>query len=178
MFENDYVFKGKYANIVTRLTSEIDSKTKFKLFERNIDVLIIAPIIGYLYGRRANREESGQNTDNVKKINYQQMSNESSTLNFNYQLIMLLHDREKLSIEDRLDRAFRYTQDNPEKETCDRIYEQYIFGGIEVLEEKLLNDATNVDDYINNIYNFICDYNDRYNKTISEEEILKLCMNN
>ena len=177
MFENDYVFKGKHANMVTRLTSEIDSETKFKLFDRNVDVLIIAPIVGFLYGRTARRDESVQ-TDNVKKINYQQMSNESDNLKFNYQLIMLLHDKDKIAIEQRLNRAFRYTKDSPEIEECYKIYEQYILGGIEVLDEKLLVDATNVDDYINNIYNFINDYNDRYNKTISEEDILKLCMGN
>ncbi len=177
MFENDYVFKGKHANMVTRLTSEIDSETKFKLFDRNVDVLIIAPVVGFLYGRTARRDESVQ-TDNVKKINYQQMSNESDNLKFNYQLIMLLHNKDKIAIEQRLNRAFRYTKDSPEIEECYKIYEQYILGGIEVLDEKLLVDATNVDDYINNIYNFINDYNDRYNKTISEEDILKLCMNN
>ena len=177
MFENDYVFKGKHANMVTRLTSEIDSETKFKLFDRNVDVLIIAPIVGFLYGRTARRDESVQ-TKKKKKINYQQMSNESDNLKFNYQLIMLLHDKDKIAIEQRLNRAFRYTKDSPEIEECYKIYEQYILGGIEVLDEKLLVDATNVDDYINNIYNFINDYNDRYNKTISEEDILKLCMNN
>lgn len=177
MFENDYVFKGKHANMVTRLTSEIDSETKFKLFDRNVDVLIIAPIVGFLYGRTARRDESVQ-TDNVKKINYQQMSNEADNLKFNYQLIMLLHEKDKIEIEQRLNRAFRYTKDSPEIEECYKIYEQYILGGIEVLDEKLLVDATNVDDYINNIYNFINDYNDRYNKTISDEELLKLCMGN
>ena len=177
MFENDYVFKGKHANMVTRLTSEIDSETKFKLFDRNVDVLIIAPIVGFLYGRTARRDESVQ-SDNVKKINYQQMSNEADNLKFNYQLIMLLHEKDKIEIEQRLNRAFRYTKDSPEIEECYKIYEQYILGGIEVLDEKLLVDATNVDDYINNIYNFINDYNDRYNKTISDEELLKLCMGN
>ena len=177
MFENDYVFKGKHANMVTRLTSEIDSETKFKLFDRNVDVLIIAPIVGFLYGRTARRDESVQ-TDNVKKINYQQMSNEADNLKFNYQLIMLIHEKDKIEIEQRLNRAFRYTKDSPEIEECYKIYEQYILGGIEVLDEKLLVDATNVDDYINNIYNFINDYNDRYNKTISDEELLKLCMGN
>lgn len=177
MFENDYVFKGKHANMVTRLTSEIDSETKFKLFDRNVDVLIIAPIVGFLYGRTVRRDESVQ-TDNVKKINYQQMSNEADNLKFNYQLIMLLHEKDKIEIEQRLNRAFRYTKDSPEIEECYKIYEQYILGGIEVLDEKLLVDATNVDDYINNIYNFINDYNDRYNKTISDEELLKLCMGN
>lgn len=176
MFERDYNFKGKHANIVTQLTTEIDSDTKFKLFERNIDVLIIAPIVGYLYGRLAKRDDNGPATDNVKKINFDQMNRESKTLNFNYELIMLLHDKDKLSIEERLDRAFRYNSDAPEKEECNKIFEQYVLGGIEVLEEKLLKDATKVDDYILNIYNFLSDYNDRYNKTISEDEILDLCM--
>lgn len=176
MFERDYNFKGKHANIVTQLTTEIDSDTKFKLFERNIDVLIIAPIVGYLYGKMAKRDEEGAATDNVKKINFDQMNRESKTLNFNYELIMLLHNKDKLSIENRLDNAFRYSSGSEEKKECDKIFEQYVLGGIEILEEKLLKDATTIDDYINNIYNFISEYNDRYNKEISEEDILEMCM--
>ena len=62
------------------------------------------------------------------------------------------------------------------KEECTKIFEQYVLGGIEILEEKLLKDATTIDDCINNIYNFISEYNDRYNKEISEEDILEMCM--
>mgnify|MGYP004478651639 FL=1 len=179
MFDKDYTFKGKHANIVTQLTTELDSETKFKLFERNIDVLIIAPIIGYLYGKMSEKDESGQiTTDNVKKINFDQMNRESYTLNYNYELIMLLHNKDNESIEKRLDRAFRYAKGSPEKEECYKIFEKYVLGGIEVLQEKLLNGATNVDDYIYNISNFISDYDDRYNKTISENEILDLCIEN
>lgn len=177
MFERDYNFKGRHANIVTQLTTEIDSDTKFKLFERNIDVLIIAPIVGFLYGRMAKRDDEGPTTDNVKKINFDQMNRESKTLNFNFELIMLLYNKEKLSIEDRLDNAFRYSAGTPEKEECYKIYEQYVLGGIDVLYEKLLKDASTVDDYINNIYNFVSEYDERYNKKISEDEILELCMN-
>ncbi len=178
MFERDYTFKGKHANIVTRLTAEIDSETKFKLFERNIDVLIIAPIVGYLYGKMSKRDDESPAIDNIKKINFDQLNRELKTLNFNYELIMLLYDKEKLSIENRLDNAFRFSNNSIEKEECNRIYEQYILGGLEILDEKLLKSATTVDDYINNIYNFICEYNDRYNKLISDEDILNLCMNN
>ena len=180
MFDRDYNFRGKHANIVTQLTAEIDSDSKFKLFERNIDVLILAPIVGFLYGRMADRDESGQVTvDNIKKINFDQINRESYTLNYNYELIMLLHDKDKLVIEERLDRAFRYAKGSNEKAECYKIFEKYVLGGIEVLKEKLLDNdnPTSVDDYINNIYYFLQDYNDRYNNAISENEILDLCIN-
>ena len=83
------------------------------------------------------------------------MNRESYTLNYNYELIMLLHNKDNESIEKRLDRAFRYAKGSPEKEECYKIFEKYVLGGIEVLQEKLLNGATNVDDYIYNISNFI-----------------------
>ena len=178
MAERDYNFKGRHANIVTRLTTEIESNTKFKFFDRNIDVLIIAPIVGYLYGRMSDKDDSGQVTvDNVKKINFDQLDRESYTLNFNYELIMLLHEKEILPIENRLDRAFRYAKGTPEWKECYNIYEKYVLGGIDVLGEKLLDNATTIDDYIMNIYNFLTEYNERYNATISESEILDLCTN-
>lgn len=180
MFDRDYNFKGIHANIVTQLTTEIDSETKFKLFDRNIDVLILAPIVGFLYGRMANRDDSGQITvDNIKKINFDQINRESYTLNFNYELIMLLHDKDKTSIDERLNRAFRYTKGSEEKQECDNIFEKYVLGGIEVLKEKLLerDNPTSIDDYINNIYYFIQDYNDRYNNMISDDEVIDLCLN-
>ena len=179
MFDRDYTFKGKHAKIVSQLTIELDSETKFKLFERNIDVLIIAPIIGYLYGRMSEKDETGQVTiDNIKKINFDQLNRESYTLNYNYELLMLLHNKDKDSIETRLDRAFKIANGTLEKEECYKIFEKYVLGGIEILQEKLLNEATNIDDYIYNISNFISDYNDRYNKIISENEILDLCIKN
>lgn len=176
IFDRDYNFKGKHANIVTKLTSEIDGETKFKFFERNIDVLILSPIVGLLYGRMAQKDDSGEVTsDNVKKINFDQMNRESINLNFDYQLIMLLHDKENTSIETRLDRAFRFSNESPEKKECDDIFESYMLGGIEVLEEKLLQNATSVDDYIENMHSFIVEYYERYNNTITEEDILNLC---
>ncbi len=178
MFERDYNFKGRHAVIVTQLTSEIDTDTKFKIFERNVDVFIIAPIVGFLYGRMSKKDEEGPATDNIKKINFDQMNRESKTLNFNYELIMLLHNKENLSIDQRLDNAFRYSTGTEEKNECYKIFEQYLLGGIDVLAEKLLKDASTVDDYINNIYNFISEYNDRYNKKISDQDILDLCINN
>lgn len=178
MFDRDYTFKGRHSNIVTKLTSEIDGETNFKIFERNIDVLIISAIIGYLYGRMSNKDDSGLVTsDNVKKINFDQINKESNTLNYNYELIMLLHEKNTVSIEERLNRAFRYEDGSDEKKQCFAIFEKYVLGGIDILNEKILVDANNVDDYINNLYNFLNEYNERYNSNITDNEIIDLCTN-
>lgn len=177
MFDvNNYVFKGKHARIVTDLTQELDSETKFALFVRNIDVLIIAPIIGFLYGRMAEKDNSATvSVDNVKKINYQQLTGEADKLQYNYQLIMLLHDKDKIDIEERLNRAFKYNNGTPEKDECDAIFEKYILGGIEVLGEKILenNKPITVDDYIENMYYFVEDYKKRTSTLLSTEEIIE-----
>ena len=173
----DYVFKGKHGSIVTQLVTEINSDNiKFRFFKRNIDIYLLAPVVGYLYGRMAERDNSPDNLqDNVKKINYQQMATNFQTIKFNYSLIMLLHEKDHIEIEKRLDRAFRYTEKDPEAGECDEIFEKYLLGGVEVLKEKLLDNASTIDEYISNMYNFVTDYNERYNLEMNDKEILDLC---
>lgn len=170
----EYQFKGKHADIVTRLTSELDTQTKFKLFERNIDVYILAPIVGFVFGRQA-LVDNTNHTENIKKINFDQLDREQEVLSYNFSLLMLLHDKDTVAIEERLNRAFRYSARDEEIKELNDIYESYVLGGIEVLEEKLLDNAINPDDYINNLYKFIDDHNTRYHEGIKEEDILDLC---
>lgn len=42
---SEFSFKGKHADYVRKLTSELDTRTKFKIFQYNVDVLIFAPIV-------------------------------------------------------------------------------------------------------------------------------------
>ena len=51
MFDSQYRFYGKHAQEVSLLTNVFDNVGKGKLFNRNLDVYINAPIIGFLYGR-------------------------------------------------------------------------------------------------------------------------------
>ena len=51
MFDKEYLFRGRHAERVNILTAKFDDSTK--LFERNFDVYIMAPIVGFLYGRKA-----------------------------------------------------------------------------------------------------------------------------
>lgn len=173
--KSSYEFRGIHGDIVVKLTSEIDEATHFKLFARNIDVLFIAPIVGYLYQKREEKDMgSTSSAEDVKKINMEQLMKNADIINFNYELIMLLHEKNKVDIEERLNRAFRYSNGTPEKEECEKIYESYILGGLSILKEKLLDGAVSVDDYMRNIHDFIEEYNDRYVNEIKDEQIFEL----
>ncbi len=174
-----YVFYGVHGEIISKLTSEIDETTGFKLFRRNIDVLFIAPIVGYLYNRKDEKKsDENANNDENKKINYEQLQKNIDILNFNYQLIMLLDGKkENISIDERLNRAFRYADGTPEKEECEKLFENYILGGLMVLKEKLLDGAVHVEDYMTNMYQFINEYHNRYEKEITDLDLDNLLKN-
>lgn len=175
-----YVFYGNHGEIISKLTSEIDETTHFQLFKRNIDVLFIAPIVGYLYNRKDEKKSDEiASSDDNKKINYEQLQKNIDILNFNYQLIMLLDGKKQnLDIDERLNRAFRYADGTPEKEECEKIYENYILGGLLVLKEKLLDDAVRLEDYMSNMYNFINEYHNRYEKEITDSDFINLLKQN
>ena len=63
MFDKEYSFRGKHAEYVVKLTAEYDDK-HHKLFNTNYDVYAIAPIIGFLYQRKAE-------LDKLKEKGYQ-----------------------------------------------------------------------------------------------------------
>ena len=52
MFDKQYRFTGTHAEKVNALTSVFDEAAKAKLFERNLDVYINAPIVGFLHKRK------------------------------------------------------------------------------------------------------------------------------
>ena len=162
--KTDYSFIGKHGEYVSKLKSVIDESTNFTIFQRNVDVLFIAPIVGYLYNRMEEKDLNNPDNDDNKKINFQQLNSNKDILTFNYELIMLLHDKSKVDLEERINRAFRYADGTPEKEECEKIYEKYILGGISVLKEKILDNATTIEDYMSNMYSFISECNDRMEK--------------
>lgn len=85
MFDKEYSFRGKHAEYVVKLTAEYDDK-HHKLFNTNYDVYAIAPIIGFLYQRKAELDKTGDAT----KIFPDKLIKEQQNLLFNYRLIMLL----------------------------------------------------------------------------------------
>lgn len=169
MFDKEYYFKGKHADIVITLTSQFNSDINSKLFQRNIDIYLIAPIIGFLYGRKA---EVSIGTERV--INHTQLIYEKLNLIFNYRLIMMLDKNNEPDELERINKAFRYI--NTDKATDDEnLYESYVRGGIEILNEKLILPSKNPEDYILNLYDFLEEFDERYNQATDAIDIIKLC---
>lgn len=169
MFDKEYSFRGKHCEYVIKLTAEYDSK-KHKLFTTNYDVYAIAPVIGFLYGRTAELDKSGDST----KIFPDKLLKEQQNLLFNYRLIMILDKNHEPDFNERLNKAFRYY--GSEKGAPDEeLYESYVRGGVEVLYEKLIANATSEEDYLKNLYDFLEEFDERYNEAVSTESIIDLC---
>lgn len=169
IFSGEYSFRGSHADKVIRLTAAFDKKNN-QLFKRNLDVYLLAPIVGFLYQRTADLDRS---SDSNTKIFPQQISNEQSAMWQTYRLIMLLDKRNDPDFDNRVDKAFRnYSKLQPQDSDA-QLYESYVRGGIDVLYEKLIETARSEDDYLKNLYDFMEEFEDRYGQ--STDDIIDLC---
>ncbi len=167
IFHDDYQFKGTHAEKVNRLTG-VFNKTNDRLFNRNLDVYILAPIVGFLYNRTAELDTGGKPTN----VLYAAMSKETSTLWFNYRLIMLLDKQHESNFEKRIDKAFRhYGKDHATAD--EERYESFVRGGVDVLYEKLIESSHTEEDYLKNLYDFMEEFEERYGQ--NADEIIDLC---
>lgn len=168
MFDKEYAFKGKHSQMVQDLTKKFDVKNN-QLFKRNFDVYLLAPIIGFLYQRKADVDTTAD--INPTKIFGDILINNTDDLMFNYRLIMLLDKNNEPSSEKRIEKAFRGNKD----ESDEALYESYVRGGVEVLYEKLMYRVNSPDDYVNRLYDFLEEFDERYNQNIDMDQTLEFC---
>ena len=169
LFEKDYAFKGAHADKVKLLADSKFDKTH-KLFDRYMDVYLLAPIVGFLKGRRADVDKSTPTNANILAAIMIQYRSE---LLFTYRLIMLLDKEYEPDQTERINKAFRYYGDEEKSKKDMERFEEYVRGGVDYLYEKLYSDATLPEDYINNLYDFVEDFHDKYGDLT--KEILELC---
>ena len=58
------------------------------------------------------------------------------------------------------------------------MFDSYVLGGVEVLYEKLVDGLTDPAEYINRMYDFAEEFNERFNEGITSKDILDLCRAN
>ena len=89
-------------------------------------------------------------------------------------MIMILDKNHESDFNERLNKAFRYY--GSEKAAPDEeLYESYVRGGVEVLYEKLIANTTSEEDYLTNLYDFLEEFDERYNQSVSTDSIIDLC---
>lgn len=169
MFDKEYSFRGSHAEKVNKLTADFDGQ-KNKLFARNYDVYLLAPIVGFLYGLKADIDKGEETTKIFPDI---LMKNKDDLL-FNYRLIMLLDKENEKNMEERVNKAFRHYGSELAKADED-LYDRYVRGGVDKLFEKLIEGAKNSDDYLRNLFNFMEEIEERYSQAVSTDSIIDLC---
>lgn len=173
MFDKEYRFKGRHAIRMGKLTARFDEESKASVFDRNIDVFINAPLVGFLYNRKADLDDTRNPQSNEiesQHIMGDRVLGSRDELLFSYRLIMLLDKGYEPSLNKRVDKAFRTNEPTQEDEN---LFYSYTRGGIDVLYEKIIEDANKPDDYIKNLSSFIKDFNDRFNESINKEELIQ-----
>ena len=176
MFDKQYRFKGRHALRVDQLTSAFDGESKAQLFGRNVDIYTNAPLIGFLYGRTAELDDT-KNPETNQVYNQNVMGDRviysQEELMFNFRLIMLLDKQYEPDEDKRIDKAFRHMGEDPKDEER---FDSYVRGGVDVLYEKLIEGATDPEEYINKLFEFVEEFQDRFNSEVSNDDILQLCV--
>ena len=175
MFDKQYRFKGRHAVRVDQLTSAFDTVSKAKLFDRNVDVYTNAPLVGFLYGRLADPDDE-KNPENGQVYNQNVMGDRviysQEELMFNFRLIMLLDAAYEHDKEARINEAFRHMGEDPADEER---FDSYVRGGVDVLYEKLIEGANSPDDFVTKLFEFLAEFDERFNSSVSSDDILSLC---
>lgn len=175
MFDKQYRFRGRHALRVDALTSVFDSESKAKIFDRNVDVYANAPLVGFLYGRTAELDDT-RNPESNQVYNQNVMGDRviysQEELIFNFRLIMLLDKAYEPDENSRINKAFRHMGEDPADEAR---FDSYVRGGVDVLYEKLIEGVSSPDEYVMRLYDFVEEFQEKFNDDISSEDILKLC---
>lgn len=167
-FDKEYSFKGKHAKYVMELSKAI--------FKRNVDVLILAPVLGMIYNRTADEDTSSEFVSVNTKIFAEQMVKEQEKILFNYRLCMLFD--ENVDNKTKIDNSFRYYNEFENKEVFEKNisrYNSYILGGVEILYELMIKEnrefnGNNYDDvkYKKSIINDVTEFILNYQKDVNE----------
>ena len=155
MYENirdgQYRFRGSHA-------SRAEDLVNAKFFGRIVDVLMVAPLVGFEYKRRAEENRA----DNAEKSVFpEQLQKANYYLELNYKTIMLLDEDYEPDENVRADKAFRVSPKNREPADLER-YESYVRGGVDLLYEKLIGEGSLEDERLMDLYYFVEDFYSRH----------------
>jgi len=135
MFEKDIVITGKHATFMKELAGQNSNKTVVKVFNRNLDLLMAAPLVGAIYNKRAHCHDG---TDK-STILLAQIVGEKEKLEHIHRIVLLRDKSKNRTNDEKVDLAFRHDGDM-------ELFMDYVRGGIEYLYDSLATNTTTRDD--------------------------------
>ncbi|MGV8155003.1 MAG: hypothetical protein ACLKAO_12005 [Alkaliphilus sp.] len=152
MFKKDYILEGKHATYAKNL---IESSEKLQrrrkgvaVIRFGIDLIQMAPLIGAAYGEKKLRDKTSSDRFTVQA---NAVIKQQENLEVIYRLILLTDKSGHHTNEQLIDRAFKDDEDEERTKKNMEIFDSYVRGGIELLQEEFTANSTNEDDYVNDI---------------------------
>lgn len=137
-----------------------DKLKELGFFPRLIDILVVAPIVGFEYSRRA---EKNLQDDFEKAMFLAQLKKVDAQLELNYKTIILLDKDYEASEEERFKKAFQTSPEQRNPEDLER-YESYVRGGIDFLHEKLIGSGNTAYERLIEMHEFVESFSERYSE--------------
>ena len=131
-FKKEFEFRGKHARMAGELCTLNDYEHTY--FKRVIDVYVMAAVIGFRVDRKA---EIDYSPNESKSIFPEQMLGAKEDLDF-IMLMIILENRENMSPEESVKKAFRGAETKEEFESYKEMFNSYVRGGVEELYERLV----------------------------------------
>lgn len=148
-----------------------DELKNLGFFDRLIDVLAVAPIVGFEYGRRSDKD----NTEGIqpKAMFLAQLQKVDSQLEMNYKTIMLLDNDYQPDEAMRFRKAFQVAPDKRDEADLER-YESYVRGGIDFLYEKLVGSENTPYERLIELHDLVESFSDRYSSDSYEYKTVSI----
>ena len=148
---DQYRFYGTHALRADELVS-------LGFFPRIVDVLMVAPVVGFEYGRTAERNTQD---DADKSVFLKQLNDANAQFELNYKAIMLLDKVYAPDADVRFRKAFQVMPENREKDDLEH-YEAYVRGGVDFLHEKLIGSGNTSTERLADLLDLVESFADRY----------------
>lgn len=145
-FHEETPITGKHSRLIDDMWEQNQIQNSY--FKRLVDLYTIAPIIGIRMKRKAAADHS---EDSKRTVPVTQMLNKIDDLKLIMQTVLLLDNTSGLTIEQRVDRAFKDPQNEDEFNQNVEIFNSYVRGGIEVLHELLVQRALGINDEFSDV---------------------------
>lgn len=131
-FTSDYKFRGKHATYVKFLSKNRGElrENGVNVFNRILDVYLLAPIIGLYYNKRGVVDHDSNDTSTIF---YAQIEQEKPALDYVYRMVIMCDVNTDKDYIGRVEQAFKYDNDSIQTENNDRVFNSYVLGGVEYL---------------------------------------------